>query len=204
MRHACRLTKCPSRLAAQQRLNTALGTMMKCIAFLLAAFVSLSAAAGSPYKLESIMLLQPDFVLSDRVPSIDALSNYVKAVETATIRTLNEEAPYPASGFIVLAVRPDESSKVWFDFKPALPAETASRLSAAIQAVKPFPSRNGTVVFALNATLWGAPPRTGSPNPPEWNEATKGLSDPVEIGDLVDRLLWPEEAGTKLGVQADR
>ena len=169
---------------------------MKLIAFLITALASFSVVAASPYKLESVMLLQPDFVLKERVPSIDSLSTYIKAVQSATESTLSKEAPSPASGYIVLAVRPGAESNVWFDFKPELPEETAAKLRAAIKALPPFSAKNGTVVFALNATLWDATPVTGFPNPPEWSKAMEGHKESMEIGDLVDKLVWPSAAGT--------
>ena len=79
---------------------------------------------------------------------------------------------------------------VWFDFKPALPEPTTISLRAAILEVPPFEAKNGAVVLALNSALWGAPSATGFPNPPEWSKAMEGRTEPMEIGDLVDKV-WP-------------
>ena len=169
---------------------------MKFIAALLLAAFSLAAPAASPYKTQNVMLLQPDFVLKDRVQSVEALSNYLKAAETTAQSALAKESPVPTSGFIVFAVRPGAQSRVWLDFKPALPEPVATRLREAIQAIPPFPAKNGTVVFALNVTLWDATPRVGFPNPPEWDKAMQGHNEPMEIGAMVDKLVWPKGAGT--------
>ena len=167
---------------------------MKFFVFLVAALASFSVVAASPYKLENIMLLQPDFVLKERMPSIDSFSGYIEAVQAAAESTLSNEEPSPASGFIVLAVRPGAKSNVWLDFKPSLPEETASRLREAIHAVPPLSVKGGTVVFALNATLWDSPPAAGFPNPPEWSKAMEGHNDSIEIGALVDKFVWPIDA----------
>lgn len=153
------------------------------------------ASAAEPYRTESVILLQPDFVLQERVPSVDSLSAYIKAVQSVAGAVLAEEPPSPASGFLVLAVRPGGRSMVWLDTRPGLAARTAGRLRAAVLAVPPFEARGGTVVFALNASLWGAGPAQGFPDPQEWRQAMEGRDEPMEIGDLVDKV-WPDPAGT--------
>ena len=168
---------------------------MKLIAVLGAMLLSFSAAAAPPYHTESIVLLQPDFVLKERVPSVQSLSEYVKAVQAAAGEALAGQEPHPACGYLVLAVRPGGQSMVWLDFKPSLPADSANRLRAAVLRVPTFASRNGVVVFALNSSLWGSPTSQGFPNPAEWSKAMEGSDEPMEIGDLVDKV-WPAGAGT--------
>jgi len=163
--------------------------------FLAAALLlSGSANAAPPYRTESVVLLQPQFVFEERAPSVQLLSDYIKSVQTAAQQALEGEAPYPASGYLVLAVRPGGRSMVWLDFQPSLPEPVASKLRAAILAVPAFEARKGVVVFALNSSLWNSPARQGFPKPPEWIEAMKGHDKPMEIGDLVDKV-WPDKAG---------
>lgn len=168
---------------------------MRFLAVLAAILLSSAATAAEPYKTGSIMLLQPDFVLEERVPSVDSLSDYIKAVEAAAANALAGEEPHAASGFLVLAVRPGRRSMVWVNFEPDLPASIADKLRTAILAVPAFEARGGVVVFALNSSLWGAPASQGFPNPDEWVQAMEGNSEPVEIGDLVDKV-WPDGSGS--------
>ncbi len=168
---------------------------MKFLAVLAAMLLSAAASAATPYRTESIVLLQPDFVLKERVPSVQSLSEYMKAVQSAAESALADEQPHPATGFLVLAVRPGRQSMVWLDFKPSLPEPTAAKLRTAILAVPAFEARGGVVVFALNSSLWDSPPSQGFPNPQEWSKAMEGRSEPMEVGDLVDKV-WPVEAGT--------
>lgn len=168
-------------------------TVRRCLLLLFAAVAPPSAAAVEPYRVHGIMLLQPDFVLQQRAPSAEAVSGYIKAVQEAAEGALAAEPPSPASGHLVLAVRPDGRSMAWLDFRPALPAPTAARLLSAIRGVPPFEARNGVVVFALNATLWEAAPTRGFPDPAEWRKAMEGHDEPREIGDLVDEI-WPPDA----------
>jgi hypothetical protein len=168
---------------------------MKLLVGLTAAFLTFAALAATPYRTESIMLLQPDFVLKERVPSIDSLSSYIKAVQSSAELALSDTPPTPASGYLVLAVRPGGQSMVWLDFKPALPEPAAAKLRAAVLAVPAFEANNGVVVFALNSSLWGGPAASGFPNPHEWSKAMEEHDEPMEIGDLVDKV-WPGRADT--------
>lgn len=156
---------------------------------------SAAVSAATPYRTESIMLMQPDFELKERVASVESLSEYIKAVQSAAESALADEQPHPATGFLVLAVRPGGQSMVWLDFKPGLPEPIAAKLRAAILAVPPFEARGGVVVFALNSSLWDSAPSQGFPKPQEWSKAMEGRSEPMEIGDLVD-MVWPGGAGT--------
>jgi hypothetical protein len=169
---------------------------LKILAILVLVLLSGMAFAAKPYSMQSIMFLQPDFVLSERV-DVDDLSNYIKSINSAAeISLANIESPNPTAGFIVTAVRPNGQSKVWFDFSPELPSAMANQLRSSMESVTPFKAQVGVVVFAINVTLWGAPAtdRKG-PWPLEWKEAMKGRTDPMETGDLVD-LVWPSKAGT--------
>ena len=162
---------------------------MRVLMVLVAALFCGPAFAEKPaYQLESLMLLQPEFVLEQRASAED-LSNYIKAVRTAAEAVVAEEkGQHPASGYIVLAVRPGGRSKVWLDFTPALPPALDARLAAALGAVVPFQARKGVVVFAINSSLWGAPAAQRPPAPAEWTKAMEGTSDPMEIGELVERI----------------
>lgn len=163
-------------------------------AFLLAVLAATSSPsfAREAYHLEHIMLLQPESVLSERIPGVQQVTDYIKAVGAAADRSLAAEPkPYESAGFIAVAVRPGGLSKVWFDISPTLPADVEARLRQALESVPAFAARNGVVVFALNVTLWGSPPTgPGSPAPTAWQDAMAGGAEPLEIGALVDKV-WP-------------
>ncbi len=166
---------------------------MKTIFALLSILLSGSAFAAKPYDMRGVLLLQPDFILSERVEVAD-LSTYIKSVTAAADTTLaGIDKPVPSAGFIVIAVRPDGRSKVWLDFSPALPPAIAARLRASLERVAPFRADGGIVVFALNSTLWGAEASSRPmPSPFEWNNAMKSLDGPMEIEALVERV-WPKD-----------
>ena len=167
---------------------------MKLLTILASMLLSVTTSA-TPYRMESVTLMQPDVLLKERVPSFHSLSEYIRAVHGAAEAALAGAHPSPASGYLVLAVRPGGQSMVWLDFKPSLPEKTATELRAAILAVPVFEARGGVVVFALSSSLWGFPVSKNIPNPPEWRKAMEGRSETTEIGELVERV-WPAGEGT--------
>ena len=163
---------------------------MKLIVVTLIFLFSPPLSAASACQTEGIILLQPDFVLKERVLSSESLSNYIKVIQATVETTLNGEPPSPTSGHIVLAVRPGGHSMVWLDFKPSLLHSTAAHLKTAVLAVSPFPVKNDVVVFSINLTLWGAIPTQVFPSPFEWNKVVEGHTNPMTVDDIVNKV-WP-------------
>jgi hypothetical protein len=168
-------------------------TMIRLALCLLLLCCSGPVNSADSFRTESIVLLQPEHVIEARVESVTALTDYIKRVQQAAEAALVEELPTPAGGHIVLAVRPGGRSIVWLDIEPALPQPVAERLKAALMAVPPFPTRRGVVVFALNASLWGAPAAQGDPSPQEWREILRGQGEPMDVESIVDAV-WPGDA----------
>lgn len=180
------------RAAAQHGVRYPMKIVFAFIVSLLSGYV----IAADPYSVENIMLLQPDFVLAERV-DVNDLSNYIKSVNAAAAASLATTAkPSPAAGFIVIAVRPGGQSKVWLDFSPTPPPAMAIQLRSSLEQVAPFSAKGGVVVFAISATLWGAAAteRPG-PAPTEWQEATKDKSEPMDVEELIEQV-WPSKAGS--------
>jgi len=149
--------------------------------------------AAEPLKAFGISLLQPQSVLGPRVQSVDALAAYIKAVEnTANDFLSTQPQGPPTTGFIVLAVRPGQQSRTWFDLKPELSAQATLQLKTAIARIQPLRVNEGAVVFAINVGIWGGPAATTPmPTPPEFTAAAKAAGRPLEVGDPVERI-WNE------------
>lgn len=163
----------------------------------LAALFAQAADAVDAVKVHNIVLLQPDEVLHERGADAAHVAQYIRTAEATAAATLRDEKPTPAAGFIVFAVREGYTSKVWLDLKPPLDADTASKLTAALERAEDVPFVGGTIVFAFNVSLWGAATDTRRmPRPQAWVDAAKGAPEPIEIGDLVDRV-WPRPAAKK-------
>ncbi len=152
-----------------------------------------AAFAVLPLQQLDIVLLQPGSLIEQRVDGgADAMAEYLKRLGEAETQAMRENPQQlPASGFIVVAVRPGGLAHAWFDFKPTLSDKTATALAHVVETVPPTPVKDGNIVFALRVSLWGAkPPEKYAPVPPEWREAGKQAGHKLDLDALVDQL-WP-------------
>lgn len=161
--------------------------------FALLLLVAGGISAAEPYRMDGLILLQPESTLRERVPGgAPAMQAYIEAINAAATRIVAaSEAQRPSAGFVVLAVRPGRRAKVWLDFWPLLPSRTEQRLLPALEKVAPFDAR-GLVVFAIDASLWGAAPtRERAPRPNEWTRVTRERGAATDAETIVDAL-WPD------------
>jgi hypothetical protein len=151
--------------------------------------LTLPVQSKEPYSQTSIVLLQPGFLLEKRVP-VEELSAYIKRLNAEAGRVVAAFSDRAKrTGSFVFAVRPDGSRKIWLDLKPALPEESGALLRTSLEAVTPCAVREGTVVAAVNVSLWGGKEKVASmPMPDEWRAAI--TSGSIEVTQLVDTL-WP-------------
>lgn len=163
--------------------------------FLFAVFLLLlavSSHASQPFVRYEVVLMQADMVLQERVDAT-ALGDYIKAVESNAKHVVAAKAGDPASGFIVVAVRPGQRSNVWLDFNNPLPAGVETALVDEIRSVFPMQVQDGPVLFALRVGLWGgAAPERKTPVPKAWSDAAKKIGrDDQNIDDIVTSV-WQD------------
>jgi hypothetical protein len=125
------------------------------VAALVASFLGFSATAAEPFQMNSVMLLQPESVLEERVSSVESLASFISQVQAAAAAALADMPLHPASGHLIFAGRPGGQSMVWLDVEPELPQQTASTLKSALLRVRGVEVRSGVIVFALNASFGG-------------------------------------------------
>jgi Tfp pilus assembly PilM family ATPase len=147
------------------------------------------AHAAEPITNFNVVLLQPSAVMEKRVADIDAMADYIKAVEAASREAvIASGATQAVGGFIVLAVKPGQQSKVWLDFDALLDLEIRKQITKSITAIKPFAVTEGPVVFALKVATWdGKESKRVAPSPPEWKKVTRN-GKTLEIGQLVEKV----------------
>ncbi len=150
------------------------------------------AHAAEPITHFNVVLLQPSPVMEKRVANIDAMADYIKAVQTAAREAVVASgATQAVGGFIVLAVKPGQKSKVWLDFDTLLDLEMRKQITNSIKAIPPFGVTEGPVVFALKVSTWDAKEsKRVAPSPVEWKKATRN-GKPIEVGQLVEKV-WSD------------
>jgi len=151
-----------------------------------------AAQATEPFTNFNVVLLQPSDVLEKRVASVDAMAEYIKAVQAAVRdAVLASGAKQSVGGFIVVAVRPGLQSKVWLDFDTLVDMGLQRQITGKVQELQPFEARQGPVVFALKIALWGGKEsKRVAPSPREWKDAARG-GQRLEVGELVEKV-WNE------------
>jgi hypothetical protein len=171
------------------------GTWRASLAGALLSVAAVLAHAAEPFTKHNVVLLQGSSVLEARVASVDAMAQYIRAIESAAKdAVVAARSERPAAGFIVVAVQPGARSRVWLDFDAPPSFETSRLLVDRIRAVPPMEVRNGPVVFALKVGLWDAfESKRIAPSPPQWKAVTQQAGKQLEIDELMDRL-WREGA----------
>lgn len=148
------------------------------------------AFAKPPYEVKDIVLLQPDYVLRERIPAA-SLAVFIHSLNETAAEVLAGRDDKPAGGFLVVAIRPGKQSAVWIDAAPVLPTDLADALVARLRAIPPPIVEGGPVVFAVRVGLWGGtPPTKNIPSPEAWEREAKKVGRPLEIGELIERV-WP-------------
>ena len=170
--------------------------MTTSIRFLASALVlaaTTPAHAVQPLVQHDIVLLQKGEIIDQRVDGgADAMAAYLKtlgAAETETMRA--HPSQIPSAGFIVVAVRPGNQTRTWFDFKPVLTEATMAALRNGVETTPTMTVKSGQIVFALRVSVWSdKPPVAYAPAPQEWKDATQGMKPKPDVDTLVD-MVWP-------------
>jgi hypothetical protein len=164
---------------------------------LLAAALALIAASAAhavpPLVQHDVVLLQKGEIIEQRVDGgADAMAAYVKTLGEAETEAMRANpAQIPSAGFIVVALRPGNQTRTWFDFKPALADATMAALRHVVESTPTMPVKSGEIVFALRVSIWSLnPPKAYAPAPQEWKDAAKGMARKPDVDTLVDAV-WP-------------
>ncbi|MEP6505276.1 MAG: hypothetical protein ABJD97_18220, partial [Betaproteobacteria bacterium] len=145
-------------------------------ALLIAASTALASTATfavEPLVQHDIVLLQAGTIIEQRVTGgADAMAAYLKTLGAAATETLRANPQQiPSAGFIVVAIRPGNQTRTWFDFKPALDAATMAALAHTVETTPTMPVTRGEIVFALRVSIWSdKPPKAYAPAPQEWKD----------------------------------
>ena len=98
--------------------RSTLSAATRLVAAALALAAASAAHAVAPLVQHDVVLLQKGEIIEQRVDGgADAMAAYLKTLGEAEIETMRANpAQIPAAGFIVVAVRPGNQTRTWFDF----------------------------------------------------------------------------------------
>jgi hypothetical protein len=146
---------------------------------------------ASGFRVESMLLYQPDEVLRERVPSVSSVAEYVKRLEAGAAAFWGARpAGAPQAVLVVAAVRPGGRVRVWVEVPAGLGTEGEARECARRLERVPGPVvQHGPVAVALRASLWGG--RGEWPViPKEWQDAVAGVGTALIPDGILERV-WP-------------
>lgn len=148
-----------------------------------------TCSQAAEVSLHSLVLLQPDFVLQERISDVNTFADFTKREEKLFRDIVSQEKLSPSAGYMILAVRSKNQINVWFDMQPALPKALEAKLKREIRNSVGIPVTGGTAIVAISVSINGAKATKNMPNPREWRDAAKANGKVIEAEDLVN-LVW--------------
>lgn len=155
------------------------------------------AQAAKGFTTANLVLYQPNDVLQARVSSVQNLAAYVKEIERVCQAFFADTAT-PESLNIVIAIRPDKTSKVWFI--SSTHTETPKDrevLRSQLEKLPPCEVTGGPIAFAVVSSIAEGDGKAVKPSvdgqpplPKEWSEAAKKKQAAVVLPDGILDDVW--------------
>ena len=141
----------------------------------------------------SYSLYLPEEALRERGPTVDALTEYLKAIEAKADAILARHDKQPGvSGSFVVGIKPGGKSKFWVVTVDGLIAsKLESVLASEIESIR-APTVTGYNAFAINVDLWGGNGASGPdalPVPEAWKAV---MPDGGMLPDMPLSILMPD------------
>ena len=157
---------------------------------ILMSFSMLATAAET--RFDSFYFFQSDSVMQKKGVTVDNLGRYSRGLQTRIYKALQNVKMPPSAGYLVIAIRSDGEVASWLDMTPTVHEYYDNQIYDVVQKTQPIAISTGILVFAIKMAI-DTPVHTKKtiPNPPDWDEARKKLSDPDNIEQLV-LSIWPE------------
>lgn len=162
------------------------------LSFALIIFFFSGQLYASQLTFQGVTLLQPNAVFEEKQIDVKELSSYIKEIQGLLIQKVNEMEFPQKSGYFVIAVKERNKAKLWLDFKSEISAKQSQVLEDVVSNRKAFNVSNGTIIFALNASIDGSNDSLTSPLPEEWRIFIKSQNKQMDI-ELLVNTIWPNE-----------
>lgn len=149
------------------------------------------------YRLDRIVVYQPNDVLVKRMPSADLVKAYVFDLKQVAHNFFVGDAT-PEIFHIVIVIRPGYRSRVWFK-SSARPGDSKELepLRTLLESVRPMEVKGGPVIMALTASIAGGDRKDHSkdsyPVPDAWTQVAKSMATPAPFSsDAFLDTAWPD------------
>ncbi|MDF7798778.1 hypothetical protein P4C99_04850 [Pontiellaceae bacterium B1224] len=161
------------------------------------------AFAEGEFQSGRIVLYNQMDVFASRAPSAEVLASFIKQLDTITATVWDDtKSGNGKSGFITVAIRPDQTMKLWIDLEGEFQEEATGLVEEKMKAVGVPQTRDGPIAFALHFDLWGGSPQPSEPTeqmqiPQLWQTAAEEEHRSLIIPDEILPLVWEESASSE-------
>ncbi|RBP35858.1 hypothetical protein DES53_11924 [Roseimicrobium gellanilyticum] len=181
---------------------------MKKLASLVLALVTTLAGithGADGFKTGGVILYQTEDVLEARAPDVKELATYAQALEAACHEYFTKEARPKPPFYVLAAVKPGKTSRVWFVTPDAKETARIEPLKKKLEAVPAMAVKEGPVIIGISdeATAKAEGKNSdGPPMPAEWEEAATKAKKDLETPDEILALVWPDTDAQKAATKA--
>ena len=173
--------------------------LLACVAaFVVGAHAGIAATG---YRMDGIVLYQPDHVLEARLSDRATFVNYIRALDRVCVDFFVDEVR-PETLHVVIALKPGRQSRVWFVSSTRADVKALAGLREKLEEVPAIEVFGGPVAFAIVGAIAGGDGKPLAddkdfhpPVPKEWRDAVKDVPGVVEVPDGYVRAVWPDTPG---------
>lgn len=150
-------------------------------------------------RFDAVYFFQSEQQLKEKQVDFEEVARFSRKMQAQVWKSLKKVNMPDSNGYLVVAVRADGQVAAWLDMQPALHEYYENEVVQAVRKIPAFSVADGSVVFGIKMTV--DTPKIMSerfkhstrvrPEPAEWKEARKKLSNPEDIEELV-MAVWPE------------
>jgi hypothetical protein len=159
-----------------------------------------SSDQSNGFKMERVVVYQPDDVMTRRLPPNERTKAYVDQMQQVAHNFFVGDA-VPETFSIVVITRPGRRCRVWFvsSTRPGNSPELAP-LRRLLENVPPLDVHGGPVILGFTGLIAGGDGKEQpmgedyrNPIPTEWQQANHALKEPVPVSsDAFIDLVWPD------------
>jgi hypothetical protein len=178
----------------------------KCPGLLLLALILLTGpiqpAQAASFKMDTVVMPQPDETLKIRLTGAKELAAYVERIDAAAKESFRlDDKLQPTTGALVVAVKPGYQARFWLmSTEYFIPQAILDDFKIRFEKIRPVAVQIGPIAFAIRFEINGGGKPFGRedspmPIPAEWRKAAESATVPLLIPDGFLPLVWPDETG---------
>lgn len=137
-------------------------------------------------KMQYVMLLQPDELVSKRVSEVSLLSRHLSNVQNIIDAQFDSlPSDYVNQGFVILALNDKGESRVWFDFDKKIDEKSIRQITQKVQTLSPDFVKSQSILVAMVYSLGGGVFDRQMPDLQNWQPMLVLPDKPMQIDEII-------------------